>query len=238
MADVSQVTLAKYKSGRLVRPRRMADEYVCIDEVEYDAFPVLTISSSPGNPNDVTLKEVKFTPNLFLNSSPLMDAFYDNYRYFRCRSVELTYTSTDTSVDYRRVQMGCYWTPDHYAYDNNIDSAILKWNDFMEKPNTNMINIRGRSGIFRLNYVPQLVKQDDVVEDEDAPAPDTVWQVRGDQPMGWLLTNEPNKTIELRGPMMVFRKPYSPAGGPASPEVNYIINVKTFWEFKKAKNGN
>lgn len=237
MASENQVTLAKYKASRLVTPRRMADEYVCIDEVEYENFPVITVTASPGNVNDVQVSEIKFNTNTFLASSPLMSAFYEHYRYFRCRSVEVVYTSTDVTTDYRRTQVGCYWIPDHYSWDNNIDAPIIKWNDFMEKPNTSMINYIGNRGIFKLRYVPQLVKQDDIVEDEDDPIPDVVFQTRGDTPAGWLLTNVPNKTVDLRGPLVVFRRPYT-SGAIATPEVSFGITVKCIWEFKKAKNGN
>lgn len=233
-----QVHLAKYKSRRLVDPRRMADEYVAIDEVEYNEFPVLTINSAVGNPNEVVTKEVKFAPQLFLNSSPLMSAFYEHYRYFRCRSVEITFTSTSHNVDYRRCQVGVYWIPDHFAYDNNRDAPIALWHDFKEKPNTHMILQKGHHGIFKLRYVPQMVYQEDIDEDENDPVQDTIHQVQGDYQSGWMPTTDSNKTWELRGPLVVFRKPYSAAGGISTPEVSYIINVRTIWEFKKAKNGN
>lgn len=231
----NQVTLAKYKSHRLVPPGQMADEYVCIDEVEYTNYPVITINSSPGAVGDVVRNEIKFNYALFATYSPLLRAFYENYRYFRCRACEVTYAATDYTVDFRRTQVGCYWIPDHYAYDNNADPPINSWPEFMEKPNTSMLNARGDHGIFKIKYVPQLVKQDDNDEDDPDPLPDVIYQVRGDFPMGWMPTNEFNKTIDLRGPMAVFRRPYSPAGGIATPEVSYSITVKTYWEFKKAK---
>lgn len=237
MAAVNQVTLAKYKLGRLVTPRQMADEYVCIDEVDYQNWPVLTINSSPGNPNDVILMEPRFNFNTFAPGSPLLNAFFENYRYFRCRSVLVTFQSTDVSVDYRRVQVGCYWVPDHSSYDRGVDAPITSWSIFKEKPNTSMINTRGNPSRFHIRYVPQVTKQDEVVEDEEV-VPPVIWDVRGDQPMGWMDTSAPFKTLEMRGPHIVFRRPYSPAGGPATPEVSYSITVKTIWEFKKAKNGN
>lgn len=233
-----QVHLAKYKSRRLVDPSRMADEYVAIDEVEYSNWPVLTINSSAGDANACVTNEIKFAPTLFLASSPLMSAFYDHYRYFRCRSVEVTYTSSSAAVDYRRTQVGVYWIPDHFAYDNNRDAPISSWIDFMEKPNSHMILSKGHHGIFKLRYVPQMVYQEDIDEDENDPVQDTIHQVQGDYQSGWMPTTESNKTWELRGPLVVFRRPYSVAGGIDTPEVSYIINVRCIWEFKKAKNGN
>lgn len=241
MAAVNQVTLAKYKAGRLVTPRRTADEYVCLDETDYLNFPVLTISSAPGDINSVILFEPKFTFNSFAASgvpSPLLNAFYDNYRYFRCRSVLVTFESTDVSVDYRRVQVGCYWVPNHWALDNNLDAPISAWGQFKEKPNTSMINTRGNPNRFHLRFVPQFVKDDDLVQDQEDPAPPVLSPQYGDQPVGWMETSAGNKSVFMRAPQIVFRRPYSPAGGPATPEVSYAISIKTIWEFKKAKNGN
>lgn len=242
MAAVNQITLAKYKAGRLVTPRRMADEYVCLDEVTYTQYPVLTISSTPGDVNSVVLFEPKFTFDNFASNpgspSPLLNAFYNNYQYFRCRSVLVTFESTDVSVDYRRVQVGCYWIPNHMAYDNGTDAAITRWNDFKEKPNTSMINTRGNPNRFHLRFVPQFVKNDELIQDQDDPAGYVVSPQYGDQPCGWLDTNAGNKSVFMRCPQIVFRRPYAPAGGPSTPEVSYSIVIKTIWEFKKAKNGN
>lgn len=234
----NQVHLAKYKGRRLVDPRRLADEYVAIDEVEYNEWPVLEIKTSAGNPNDVVLHEVKFKLSLFLASSPLATAFYENYRYFRVRSVTVDYTSSDVAVDFRRVQAGVYWIPDHWALDNNRDAPIATWQDFMEKPNVSMLSRHGGHNRYRISYVPQQVYQDDIDEDEEDPMPDTVFQVRGDAPFGWMETNTPNKSLEHRGPQVVFRKPYIPSGGVSTTEISFIINVRVILEFKKAKNGN
>lgn len=233
-----QVRLAKYKGPRCRDPSRMADEYVCIDEVDYSNWPVLTISSAVDTVNAITTNEVKFSPSMFLATSPLMSAFYEHYRYFRCRSVCVEYFPTNRTVDYRRTQVGIYWTPDHHALDNGVDSAIGTWQSFLEKPNTQMVNYSGGHTGFKIKYVPQMVYQEDIDEDENDPQPDTVYQVRGDFQVGWLNTNEPNKTYEYRGPLVVFRRPYSQAGGISTPEVSYAIQVKTIWEFKKAKTGN
>lgn len=241
MADVNQVTLAKYKGGRLVAPRNQADEYVCIEEVDYDHFPVFNIPcSTTGNVNEVVSNEARFNMNLFLANSNLLAAFYIHYRYFRVRSVEVSYKTTDVQASYDRFHKVIYWIPDHWAYDNGHDTPINTWADAVEKSNVSPINAP-RNGMFKLKYVPQLVKQDDNLEDEEEPEPgpaQVVWQVRGDCPAGWMVTNDFNRTVDFRGPLVVFNKPYQPNGSPARNAAAYVISVKIVVEFKKAKTGN
>lgn len=228
---MSQQRNARYKGRRLVEPRQDSSKYVVIDEVILPT--ILDVTYSGSDYNQVLTYEPKFTATPFLNTSPLMAAFDANFQEFRCRSVEITFESTECGLEHPRIQSAIYWVPNHYNWDNNgAEEKSQYWSQVLEKEHMQMVHKSGGKDIFYLHYVPQLVFQDDVDEDEDEPHPDTIFQVRGDFKSGWMPTGAPYTTIEFRGPVIYFRRPYrQPVPDPAI-AARYQVTIRALWEFR------
>lgn len=229
---MAQVRNAAYKGGRLVNPSQDASKYVCIDEVI--PLPIVAVTASKDSCNLVTLWEPKFTATPFINSSTLMQAFMANYKQYRCRSVEVILESTKCGLEHERVETAIYWIPNHYEFDNDTDTVPQTWNMVLEKDRVSRVTRSGGRNGIRLHYIPQMVYQEDVDEDEDPPAPDTVFQVRGDFKCGWLPTDQPYRTLDFRGPALIFRRPYTNLEE-APLVVQYCVNVRCVFEFRNAK---
>lgn len=230
-----EARLAKYKGRRLVDPTRFADSYVVIEEHEFKA-PHIVISTAVDNFNEIVKHEPKVTLQTFLQYSPLGGSLFAHYQYFRIRSLEITYTSSDVNVDFRRVQRGIYWIPNHERWDGGFE-GFSNWIEFCDKTNTSLISERGKPGaVFKLNYVPQYISRAEVLDDEEDPAPPFVQPVFGNYQAGWMPTTPQFREMEARGPCVVFRRPYVPAGAISTPEVTYSVTFRAVIEFKKAKN--
>lgn len=224
---------ARYKGRRLVDPRRMTDEYACIDEVI--SLPLMEVPSSPDAQGFSVVKyEPRFSIQNFLAGSPLLAALYTNFTQYRCRSAQLLFESVSVDNVNNRYEVGIYWTPNHSMLDNGHDSPINTWIDFMEKGHTSRVSNAAGDSRFMLKYIPQVIDKEAEEEDE-AELPPAEIDVRSSQPFGWLPTyGPPEQGWEHRGPMMVFRQPYSAIGVNARV---WTVSLRCVWEFRAAKTG-
>lgn len=223
---------AKYKGTRLVEPRQDASKYVCIDEVYLPV--ILSVNYSAVDYNQVLRYEPRVTPGSFLASSPLMLAFWDNFKEFRARKVEVSFESMECGTEHPRVQSAIYWVPNHFDYDNQPAANPAYWSQVLEQDRMSIVHKAGGKDMFHLQYIPQLISQEDIEEDNPEPAPDFVFQVRGDFKYGWCPTTDPAKQWELRAPVIYFRRPYR-AAGPEDAAVKYQVTVRVLFEFRNAR---
>lgn len=226
----SGLTQARYKGPRCRDPLRMTDKYACIDEVI--PLPVYELASDADiSGNICQTYEPRVKVNLFTPTSPLLNAFFAAYAQFRVRSVHVTFTSVSVDNVNNRYSVGCYWIPNHSIYDSGVDGNITVWNDFMEKDRTSMISRDAGASQFSLRYIPQLSDVEFVEEDEpDIPAVD--YPVLSSMKGGWLPTSDVYKDFEFRGPLIVFRKPYSAV--PVNSRV-WTRQIRCVFEFRQAK---
>lgn len=194
---------------------------------------ILSVNYSAADYNQVLKYEPKFMAQPFLSTSPLMLAFWDNFKNFRARKIEVSFESMDCGTEHPRVQQCIYWVPNHHEYDNlNLNPEY--WSQVLESRHMSVVHKAGGKDSFYIQYVPQLVYQEDIDEDENDPIPDTIFQVRGDFKSGWCPTTDPAKTWEHRGPVVYFRRPYRAAGAEDA-AVKYQVTLRVLWEFRNAK---
>lgn len=224
---------ARYKGRRIVDPRRMTDEYACIDEVI--SLPLLEVPSTADlNGFSVIKYEPRFNISQFLPSSSLLNALYNNFNQYRCRSAKLLFESVSTDNVNNRYEVGIYWVPNHTLLDNGHDTPINNWLDFMEKSHTSRVSNDAGERRFMLKYIPQVIDKEEEEEDENELPPVQI-AVRSSQPFGWLPTyGAPENGWEHRGPQLIFRQPYSAVGVNARP---WTVSLRCVWEFRSAKSG-
>lgn len=235
MADANQYNNARYKGRRLAEPK-LCDRYAAIDEIEATHWPVLPIAQSPGDFYKLVRFEPKFDYQVFASTSPFLRAMYENYSQFRCRSVQVLFESPLCGPQRPRIEIGIYWIPNHFQMDEAVDPAPTNWIEFGEKNHTSIVSNNGAHSRFKLQYVPQLVKREQLVEDEGPEHADRFIYTNGDFQSGWMNTDENSKTWEHRGPMVVFRRPYVPVGAGEDVVDTYSVKIRTVWEFRNLKN--
>lgn len=233
VSKMAQQRNAVYKGARLIEPRQDSSKYVVIDEVINQ--PAKAIYYTDASANVIDTYELKYTVSPFLTGSALMQAFMENFKEFRVRKLEVTMESTECSPDHPRIDQRIFWIPNHYEFDNDLSTRPTTWTSTLESPHISKVSSSGGRNIIRISYIPQMVYQDEIDEDEDPPNPDNIFQVRGDFRSGWMPTGAPYTTLDLRGPQVVFRRPYILAV-PANPVAAlYSITVRGIFEFRNAK---
>lgn len=239
-SSITQVNNAVYKGRRLVDPKRMTDKYACVDECEFQHWPVIHVYSKVGSPNEITTFEPVFTFYLFGQYSPFLESCYENYQQFRCRSVVVSFESPICTSIHARIQTGIYWIPNHADMDSKEDDSPQNWVSFLEKRHTSMVTQSGGSNRFKIKYIPQVAAHQVIVEDEmkvpEDPPVQRFETVEANAQSGWMVTSEHNKTWKHRGPMVIFRRPYK-LSGEDDIVASYSVVVRTVWEFRNLKNG-
>lgn len=226
----TQVRNAKYKGPRLVEPKQDSSKYCVIDEVI--SLADYSLNTSIVGPNTTDNREFKFTCAQFLSGSALMQAFMGNFKQFRCRKVEVTLESSMCGTEHFRLDQCIYWIPNHFEFDNDASTIPSNWNAVLEMDHISTVTRSGGRNIVKMAYIPQMVSYDEIDEDEDEKAPDSIFQIRGDFQSGWLPTGAPYTTLEYRGPLLIHRIPYHTT---VQPVCFYAVNVRTIWEFRNAK---
>jgi len=199
---------ASYKGRRMSLPR-LANTYCALQEsfqFSHDdgATLLLVPGASSDTMNTIHKWEPIFSPNALLTNSPLATAMFARYNEFRIRKATVRVTPTFVgATNQARSDAWIFWCQNHTIYDSDEKAGEGYANvvDLAEASRIQHVQVLpGRS--FSVDYVPQVVFNNAI------SIAGVATDQSGDGKMPWMATTPANAAMQLRAPVIFFRRPH------------------------------